>query len=41
MLIYLAFTDAAVAGFSTSAGRAPARIASGSATHDVDERARG
>jgi hypothetical protein len=41
MLIYLAFTDTAVAGFSTSAGRASGRIAPGSATHDVDERASG
>ena len=41
MLIYLAFTDAAAAGFPTSTGRASGRIAPGSATHDVDERASG
>ncbi len=41
MLIFLAFTYAAAAGLSTSAGRAPARVAPGSATHDVDERASG
>ena len=41
MLIYLAFTDTAVAGFSTSAGRASGRIASGSATDDVDEQVSG
>lgn len=41
MLIYLAFTDAAAAGLSTSAGRAPARVALGSALHDLDEQVSG